>query len=282
MKRIVFLLVGLILMGGFSQSKAQTTPTSIYSKNHTKNERPIPYAHIREADVIFSKLVWREINLREKMNQPMYYPTQPMDDRYSLIDLLMFGIENEGLTAYDTDDDEFTTPMSIEDIRSKFGAGVDTIRQPNRETGLMETKIIPRSISTNEVTKYLVKEQWLFDKQSSTLQVRIIGLCPIREYVKDGDSELDGLRKKKMFWVFFPEARPLLATHEVFNPFNDARRFSYDDLFMKRRFSSYITQVSNVHDNRRIDSYTVGLQTMLESEKIKNDLLNVEQDFWEY
>lgn len=269
-------------MGSFSQIKAQTTPTSIYSKNHTKNERPIPYAHIREADVMFSKLIWRVINLREKMNQPMYYPTRPMDDRYSLIDLLMFGIENEGLTAYDTGNDEFTSPLTIDDIRSKFGAGSDTVTLPNRETGLMETKIVPRSMSTNEVTKYLVKEQWLFDRQSSTLQVRIIGLCPIREYVKEGDSELDGLRKKKMFWVFFPEARQLLATHEVFNPFNDARRFSYDDLFMKRRFSSYITQVSNVHDNRPIESYTVGLQTMLESEKIKNDLLNMELDFWEY
>ena len=269
-------------MSSFSQSKAQTTPTSIYSKDHTKNERPIPYAHIREADVMFSKLIWREINLREKMNQPMYYPTQPMDDRYSLIDLLMFGIENEGLTAYDTEDDEFTTPLTIEDIRSKFDAGADTIRQQNRETGLMETKIVPRTMSTNEVTKYQVKEQWLFDRQSSTLQVRIIGLCPIREYVKEGDSELDGLRKKRMFWIFFPEARQLLATHEVFNPFNDARRFSYDDLFMKRRFSSYITQVSNVHDNRSIESYTVGLQTMLESEKIKNDILNMEHDFWEY
>ena len=281
MKRIVFLLVGLILLGSFYQLKAQTTPTSIYSKDHTKNERPIPYAHIREADVIFSKLVWRVINLREKMNQPMYYPTQPMDDRYSLIDLLMFGIENEGLTAYDVDDDEFTMPITLEDIRTRFGAGNDTITLQNRETGLMETTITPRSMKTEEVTKYVVKEQWLFDKQSSTLQVRIIGMCPIREYAKEGDSESDGLRKKQLFWIFFPEARQLLATHDVFNPFNDAARFSYDDLFMKRRFSSYITQVSNVHDNRGINTYTVGLQTMLEADRIKNDLLNFEHDFWE-
>jgi len=281
MKRIVFLLVGFILLGSFYQLKAQTTPTSIYYKEHTKNERPIPYAHIREADVIFSKLVWRVINLREKMNQPLYYPTQPMDDRYSLIDLLMFGIENEGLTAYDVDDDEFTMPMTLEDIRTRFGAGNDTITLPNRETGLLETTITPRNMKTDEVTQYIVKEQWLFDKQSSTLQVRIIGLCPIREYTKEGDSDSEGLRKTQLFWIFFPEARQLLATHEVFNPFNDAARFSYDDLFMKRRFSSYITQVSNVHDNRAINSYSTGLQTMLESERIKNDLLNVEHDFWE-
>ncbi len=269
-------------MSSFSQLKAQTTPTSIYSKNHTKNERPIPYPHIREADVVFSKLVWRVINLKEKMNQPLYYPTQPMDDRYSLIDLLLFGIENEGLLAYDVEDDQFTTPLGIDEIRSNFDAGVDTVRQQNRRNGIIEERIINRAMNTSEVTKYLVKEQWLFDKQSSTLQVRIIGLCPIREYVKEGDSELDGLRKKKMFWIFFPDARQLLANHEVFNPFNDARRFSFDDLFMKRRFSSYITQVSNVHDNRPIDSYTVGLQTMLESERIKNELFNIEHDFWEY
>ena len=282
MKKFIFLLVGLIILGSFYQVKAQINPTSIYSKNNIKNEKPIPYAHIREADVMFSKLVWRVINLREKMNQPLYYPAQKSDDRYSLIDLLMLGIENEGLMAFDTEDDEFTTPLTFEDIKTKFGVGVKTVNQRNRTTGEMEEKQVATSMSTSEVTKYLVKEQWIFDKQSSTLQVRIIGLCPIREYVKEGDSELDGLRKKKMFWIYFPDARELLATHEVFNPYNDARRYSFDDLFMKRRFSSYITQVSNVHDNRPIDSYSLGLQTMLESEKIKNDIMNMESDFWEY
>jgi gliding motility associated protien GldN len=281
MKKSLLLLIGLALFCS-ANVMSQTNPTSVYSKNHIKNRKPIPFSNIRESDVMWSKLVWRIVDLREKMNLPMYYPTTPQDDRYSLIDLLMYGIENEGLTAYGVNDDEFKEPMTLDEIHAKFGAQNDTIMQRNRLTGELEQKIIPGEMHTDDVKRYIVKEQWFFDKQTSTMQVRIIGLCPIREYVKDGDTAMDGVQKKKLFWIYFPEARPLLATHEVFNPFNDAARYSFDDLFMKRKFASFITQISNVHNNRGISEYTVGINSMLEAERIKNDIFEYEHDLWEY
>ncbi|MFA8435960.1 MAG: gliding motility protein GldN [Marinifilaceae bacterium] len=283
MKKALLLIIGLAMFCGFSQvSTAQTIATSVYEKNHIKNRKPIPFANIRESDIMWSKLVWRIIDLREKMNLPLYYPTQQQDDRYSMIDLLLYGIENEGLTAYDTNDDEFKMPMTMDQIRTKFDAEDDTIRQRNRLTGELEQKIIAGEMHSDEVKRYLVKEQWFFDKQTSTLQVRIIGLCPIREYVKEGESEMDGVQRKQLFWVYFPEVRSLFASHEVFNPFNDAFRYSFDDLFMKRRFSSFITQVSNVFNNRQINDYTLGIQSMLEAERIKNDIQTFEHDLWEF
>lgn len=280
-KSLLLLIIGLALFCT-GNVNAQTNPTSVYGKNHIKNRKPIPYSNIRESDVMWSKLVWRIVDLREKMNLPMYYPTNPQDDRYSLIDLLMYGIENEGLTAYDTNDDEFKIPMTLDQIQAKFDAQNDTIMQRNRLTGELEQKIIAGEMHTDDVKRYMVKEQWFFDKQTSTMQVRIIGICPIREYVKDGDTAMDGIQQKQLFWVYFPEARPLLATHEVFNPFNDAARYSFDDLFMKRRFTSFITQISNVHNNRGISEYTVGINSMLEAERIKNDIFTYEHDLWEY
>jgi gliding motility associated protien GldN len=281
MKKSLLLLIGLALFCS-ANVMSQTNPTSVYSKNHIKNRKPIPYSNIRESDVMWSKLVWRIVDLREKMNLPMYYPTTPQDDRYSLIDLLMYGIENEGLTAYSTNDDEFKEPMTLDEIHTKFDAQADTMMQRNRLTGELEPVIIAGEMHTDDVKRYMVKEQWFFDKQTSTMQVRIIGICPIREYVKDGDTAMDGVQMKQLFWVYFPEARPLLATHEVFNPFNDAARYSFDDLFMKRRFSSFITQISNVHNNRGISEYTVGINSMLEAERIKNDIFEYEHDLWEY
>nr|WP_320117639.1 gliding motility protein GldN [uncultured Marinifilum sp.] len=280
MKKSLLLIIGLAFFCTANVS-AQTNATSVYSKNHIKNRKPIPFSNIRESDVMWSKLVWRIVDLREKMNLPMYYPTEQQDDRYSLIDLLMYGIENEGLTAYGTNDDEFKVPMTVDEIYAKFDAQNDTV--PQRDiTGKLVNKIIPGEMHTDDVKRYILKEQWFFDKQTSTMQVRIIGICPIREYVKDGDSAMDGIQKKKLFWVYFPEVRPLLATHEVFNPFNDAARYSFDDLFMKRRFTSFITQISNVHNNRSISEYTVGINSMLEAEKIKNDIFTYEHDLWEF
>ncbi|MPQ48061.1 gliding motility protein GldN [Marinifilum sp. N1E240] len=281
MKRSLLLIIGLALFCTANVS-AQTNATSVYTKNHIKNRKPIPFSNIRESDVMWSKLVWRIVDLREKMNLPMYYPTSPQDDRYSLIDLLMYGIENEGLTAYDTNDDEFKMPMTLEQIQTKFDAQADTIMQRNRLTGELEEKILAGEMHTDDVKRYMVKEQWFFDKQTSTMQVRIIGICPIREYIKDGDTAMDGIQQKQLFWIYFPEARQLLATHEVFNPYNDAARYSFDDLFMKRKFASFITQISNVHNNRGISEYTVGINSMLEAERIKNDIFTYEHDLWEY
>ncbi len=280
MKKSLLLIIGCSLFVA-TNLNAQTNATSVYKKNHIKNRKPIPMPHIREADVMWAKLVWRIIDVREKMNQPIYYPTTPQDDRYSLIDLLIYGIECEGITAYDTNDDEFKEPLTLEQIRSKFDAESDTIEQRNRLTGELETKVIANEIHTDEVKRYMIKEQWVFDKQSSTMQVRIIGICPIREYVKGNDID-ETIQQKQLFWIYFPEVRPLLATHEVFNEFNDATRFSFDELFIKRRFSSFITQISNVHNNRSITEYTKGLNTMLEAERIKSFIFNYEHDLWEY
>ena len=84
-----------------------------------------------------------------------------------------------------------------------------------------------------------------------------------------------------LFWVYYPEARKLLANSEVFNRENDAARLSFDDMFQKRLFGSYIYKESNVYD-RRIEDYRTGINALLESEKIKEDISNFEHDMWEF
>lgn len=115
MKKLFSILVFLVATGLFSSLFAQNVLDGLYPKEHVENRRPIPYVHIREADVLWAKKVWRIIDLREKINLPMYYPTTQMDERMSLIDLLLYGIQYEGLTAYSTKtEDEFQVPMSLD------------------------------------------------------------------------------------------------------------------------------------------------------------------------
>jgi gliding motility associated protien GldN len=123
-----------------------------------------------------------------------------------------------------------------------------------------------------------VKEDWFFDKQRSVMDVRIIGLCPIQE-ILDENGELKGM--KPLFWVYFPECRKLFANNEVYNRWNDAERRTYEDVFFKRLFGSYIYKESNVYD-RNIQQYAKGMDGLLEAERIKNDLFNIEHDLWEY
>lgn len=282
MKKLLFLLVMFAFVAGVATIEAQNVLDGIYPKEHVINRKPIPYTHVREADVMWAKKVWRIIDLREKINLPLYYPINTMDGRLSLIQLLMQGIQYEGLTAYSTsNDDEFKVPMSYEQVSQVMGAVADTV-DVEQEDGSFLPQVLTGELRPEEVKQFLLKEVWFFDRNYSRLDVRIIGICPIREYSKSTDGGEAQIAKRQAFWVYFPEARDLLARNEVFNPRNDSQRRTFDDIFMKRYFGSYIVRESNVYNNRRIDQYAVGKEAMIESERIKSDIFEFEHDLWEF
>lgn len=282
MKRIVFLLLAVFSLNGLIKINAQVLD-GIYDKEHVPSRRPVPYYFIREADIMWSKRVWRIIDLREKMNHPLYYPTVKIGDRMSLIDLFIYGIKNEGLVAYKSNDDRFSAPMTTQDLELAFGAKTDTTYIEDPETGMQKPVIIEGQINSYEVKQYKLKEEWYFDRQRSYLDVRIIGICPIRFYTKGtGTGTETEIRKAEVFWIYYPEARRILANHEVFNPSNDAERKTFDDIFFKRRFSSFAIQESNVYDDRTVSLYRQGIHAMQEAERIKDMLFKTEIDLWEY
>jgi gliding motility associated protien GldN len=287
MKRKVIFMGLLSVVGSLlTVSFAQDNKIEVYVKEHIPNKRPVPYAYVREADVMWSKIIWRVIDLREKQNFALYYPTRPIDSRVNLITLLLHGIDNEGVTAYSTDDplNEFKQPLTKEQVDVQMGAKIDTIKVPDPNTGELVTKVIQRDRQIEAIKQIMIKEKWYFDKQLSTMQVRVLGICPIliRNKEDQNGNPTDEIEKKLTFWVYYPEVRNLLANHEVYNRFNDAQYYSFDDLFTQRRFSSFIFKESNVYDNRPISSYTSGIETLYESERIKESIFKYEHDLWEY
>ena len=168
MKRLLIISSLLLFLFPMQKLSAQSDVLDgVYVKEHVPARKPIPYHHLREADVSWSKKIWRILDLREKVNHPLYYPTIPVDDRYSLIDLLIYGVENEGMVVYDTDDDEFTTPFTLKGIDMSFDAIDDTQLIEDPITFELIPKIIPGERHTDEVTRYLMKEVWFFDRQRS-------------------------------------------------------------------------------------------------------------------
>jgi gliding motility associated protien GldN len=229
------------------------------------------------------------------MNLPLYYPTTPMDDRYSLIDLILKGIvgkSGDGLLgdipAYSAlSDDEFKVPLESEDdVMKAMGAGTETVMIEQEDGPPIEQEVV-KGAQTLQVKQIMLKEIWYFDRNYSRLDVRILGLCPIREFVQEGMEGVGGAAdggvvKNKAFWVYFPDIRDLLAQYEVFNPVNDSQRRSFDDIFIKRYFGSYIVKEANVFDNRTIEEYTVGKEAILESKRIENEIFQWEQDLWKF
>ena len=284
MKRTT-IIIGVVLLVvttiGVERANSQII-NGAYKRSDTFQKKPMPLPMVREADVFWSKMVWRIIDLREKINQPLYFPTTEVDGITSLSSLLVKGIETGQLTAYDArNDDDFKTPLTMAEVKESFGAETRTREVRNFETGELEMREIQGEIRLEEVKQLMIKEEWYFDKQNSRLQVRIIGICPIQEFYRE-DVPDSPVQRRKVFWIYYPEARELLAANEVFNPYNDSRRMSFDDLFVKRYFNSYIVQESNVYNNRLISQYLVGKNAMLESKRIEEKIFNLEQDLWEY
>jgi len=260
----------------------QTVLDGAYIKEHTKTKRVIPYTHIREADVMWARRVWRTIDMREKMNHPLYFPTEEINDRKSLFNVIRQGLLVDGsITAYSAgpllDDDEFKKPLLASELKEMF-TSMDTSMTEDLTTGDLVQVVQEINLSSEEIKMYAIKEDWIFDKQRSTMDIRILGIAPLREK-KGEDGEIRGYAP--LFWLYFPECRYVFANWEAFNRENDAERRSFEDIFWKRQFSSYITKWSNVYD-RKVNAYKTGLDALLEGEEIKQQLFEFEHDLWNF
>ncbi len=267
------LVLGLLSLLSLA-AVAQEPLDGAWVKTTTKEKEVIPYDYIREADVFWAKRIWRMIDVREKMNLPFKYPQQP------LIEIMHTAAKNGELTVYDpaiVDADQFKQVMSVEDIK-KIGTRVDTVMQINPITLEEEQVIQKNELTWDKIVKYRVKEDWFFDEETSTMMVRIIGIAPIME---DYDASGKYRGDMTMYWIYYPDLRPILAKYEVYNPKNDAERLSWEDLFEARLFESYIYKESNVYD-RNIQEYATGIDALLESDRIKYENFAFEHDLWNY
>ncbi len=260
---------------------AQPFPETFYVKENTRNRRPVQYVHERETDIMWSKRVWRTLDLREKFNHPLYFPEQATNERKSLFDIIRQGLLDGEIHAFDNPvmDDEFKVVMSKAALDSMFNSFEwREVENPNAP-GTFTNVQVPTPLESYSVKQYWMKEDWFFDRQRSVMDVRIVGLCPLKEKLDPLTNEVIGYIP--LFWVYFPECRRLFAHSEIYNVKNDAARTSADDLFEQRRFASYVHKESNVYD-RSIVNYTTGLDALLESERIQKDVQLMEHDVWHF
>lgn len=314
--------------GGPVNVPYQGVVDGVYITEHVPTKRMIPYEFVREADVIWSHRVWRRLDMREKINHPIYLPFDyhtpsgqyvRNSSRWSLWTILRHHIINGDLTVFSPynpyqfdmlDGDQFKYPIVPEAGKNyytdslfrdkvfyylgKLGAqsdkplsnifGEDSVVY--EADGVSFRYVYPPAdtmwVDSEKVIEYRIKEDWFFDKERSVLDVRILGIAPVvykEEPTPTGGFTVIGMEEK--FWLYFPHCRYILNNYFVYNDKNDAQWMSFDDFFWKRRFASTIYKESNVFD-REIDSYRTGVDALMESEKITEEIRNFEHDVWNF
>ena len=286
MKKVLFIVLTLLAVTALDlTAKAQPIEDppprdGVYDKTAIKEVQPIPYPYLREADVVWTRRIWRIIDMREKMNQPFYFPEKPQNDWRSFVQILMDGLREETIIAYSPESDQFLVPMKYTEIRDKLEK-IDSVRLPRPDNpDIMYDTVIRNEFDPANVKKLKIKEDYYFDRQRSVMEVRILGICPVVDEIDKTTGEKRF--EKNLFWVYFPECRNLFAKNEMFNMKNgSAGRLTYDDVFMKRIFSSYVYKEENVYD-RAINEYSAGVDALLEAENAKSSLFEFESGLWEY
>ncbi|MFN5621216.1 MAG: gliding motility protein GldN [Flavobacteriales bacterium] len=262
--------------------QTQTVLDGAYVREHNPTRKVIGYPYLREADVMWAKRVWEVIDLRQKINQTLYFPIDELENRKSLFDVIRIGLIDQGsITAYGTgptqEDDEFRYPLGQAELDSMLNPVVIRYRE-NLDTGEKEEMRNVESIKTSDVVQYKIKEDWIFDKQRSERYVRIIGIAPIvNRYTESGEFKA----RKELFWLYYPECRYIFNNYDVFNMHNGSQQMTFDQLFQMRMFQGYIVKEDNVY-NRNIDPTWKGVDALMESERIKNELFTLEHDLWHY
>lgn len=278
-----------------SANKIDRPIDGYYKKSNILSAKVTPYPNLRESDVAFSKRIWREIDLREKMNQYLGSPKQ------RLIDVIMSAIQKGELTAYDAtprpdtsiykptstnadavvdpDGDSFGIALTKDEAKAKLAQMNDStvVHKIDKDGNDRQIKMAAE-ISPDSVVRFMLKEDWVFDRQRSMFEPRIIGLAPMIRIKIDKNAYSE---YQPAFWIYFPDARPILATKEVVSRSNDNTGLSFDDVFMKRIFTSFIVKESNDLD-RNINAYKTGIEKLYESERIKKSLQDWEISLWQY
>ncbi|MCB0464474.1 MAG: gliding motility protein GldN [Aequorivita sp.] len=296
-KNVVLLVFGF---GMVTAANAQLnilnakTPEEIGKKTEAQiaydNDGPLPYGYTDTRDVLWSKTTWEIIDLDERVNFPLYYPIDTNNigaDRRSLYDVLVKNIKNgkiENVYA----DSYFTEKRTLKDIEASLVYSDTTdlgIEQYNAEGTVDPQYVRHFSLDAGDIEEWHIRGYWYFDKRQGELKYRLLGICPVANEARSKAFPDDGIDSKvELFWVWFPGTREVLHEAKAFNRKNTSQPISYDHLLNSRRFEGVIYKEDNVQGDRDVKDYINdnALMQLLESDRIKEQIRNIEIDMWNY
>ncbi|GAB5399045.1 MAG: gliding motility protein GldN [Aureisphaera sp.] len=296
-KHVVLSGIGL-LMGVSAAAQINIlnakTPDEIGVKTEAQiaydNDEPLPYGYVDERDVLWSKTTWEYIDLDERVNFPLYYPIDTNNigsERRSLYDVLVRGIK-DGDIEHVYADSYFTEKRTLDQLGASLVYRDTTdlgIEQYNAEGRVDPEYIREFTLDAGDIQAWKARGYWYLDKRQGELRYRMLGICPVANEARSKAFDDEGVDASvDLFWVWFPGARNVLHKAKAFNRKNTSQPISYDHLLNSRRFHGVVYKEDNVQGDRSVSDYINdnALMQLLESDRIKEQIRNIEIDMWNY
>ena len=279
-------------VGGFNDTiRPSLRRDAATERSMFKDRIPLDYEFLRADDALYTQRVWREIDIREKINLPFRYQAQDDNGDQRFISILVNAVRKElkngNALAFSAEDDRFTTFLDSSSFEKAIGGGAqcDTLPVYNivDPTKIDSFVVNCPKLGPDEIVKFRVKEEWIFDREASRMFVRILGIAPCKtQYASDGKTERG---VSPLFWIYYPDLRATLARYEVYNPKNmGVSRMTWEELFEARMFSSYIIKstLDNPMNKMLRNMINDPILRLLEGDNIKDKIFNYEQNLWQY
>jgi len=288
----------------FDEVGSARIQTEEYSEAHDT----IVMVEHRWDDVIWSRYVYRIIDMRYKQNYQLYFPTKSDDIDYRNLFKVITDAVVDGMPIYEKNmetikPDFKQDPVTRTSIPMMFMVDdplVDYSDDPSHyDISSSDAMLVHYDSIADELSfhfypfekivknqiKYLTQEIVFFDKHTSRLHTKIMAIAPLQSdkiSTRDNSNIMQSLRESIMFWIPFDGLRPYLAMQYAIPNRNETKRVTYDEFFQKRLYTSYIVGEGNMY-NRWIPDYTGDEEVVRkEQDRIATELLNFEQDLWEY
>ncbi|UFH31340.1 gliding motility protein GldN [Chryseobacterium sp. C-71] len=312
MKKYISSVLVLVTGFAFSQTILNASSPEEFRQMRAENMRkvgdtvisnkvkPLEYGFVDDKDIAKSMMVWEIIDMNDKINQPFYYdnPDGLLSKTTRSLYQILLDAALEGKIEEVYEDENFATRSTPEGIKKKLESEriddelIEIINSGVTPTEAQKKQYIDLIRTTTDKVKVLkIMGMWFVDKRDGQMKYRPLGIAAmgpdptsVGRIGPDGQPMAGADELVDLFWIYYPKAREILANNYVFNRNNSSADLSFDDIINARRFSSIIYKSSTGLGDGIIKDYIPrnAEEQLEESDRIKEQILQMENDMWNY
>lgn len=283
MKKIILLLmlVGLV-QGVFAQPEARRqAQRKAQNKSNANNmttrvQIMFPTAASMDEDVVWRRDIYRELDLNEDANAPLYYPVEPLGSQVNLFTYIFKLMMQGRIKAYQYKLDGNESFNADDVVKPK--TFLDNYHIYYEKDAQGRTHLDNSDIPSKEVKSYYIKETTYYDQHTATFHTKVLALCPIM--TRDDDFG-DGGNKYPLFWVKYDDLAPFLSKQQIMTSnLNNAATMSIDDYFLRNQYKGKIYKTNNMLGKTLAQYCSSDSAMSKEQKKIEAELAAFEKNLW--